>query len=95
AQAGAPLDLNRFAAALIGRVLLAYRDFIDGDYLKIFAELWNRYDVLRGNRVTLIQGEKKFSGTAAGIDDEGSFLLRSDDDETLRFRAGEVTLEKN
>ena len=94
-QAGAPLDLNRFAAALTGRVLLAYTDFIDGDYAKTFPDLWNRYDTLRGRRITLVQGKKAFSGTAAGIDDEGSLLLRSDAGKTLRFLAGEVTVEKS
>ncbi|HTQ32041.1 MAG TPA: biotin--[acetyl-CoA-carboxylase] ligase [Opitutaceae bacterium] len=93
-QAGAPLDLNRFAAALTGRVLLAYTDFIDGDYTGNFADLWNRFDSLRSRMVTLVQGEKKFSGTAAGIDGEGSLLLRTDAGKTLRFRAGEVTVEK-
>jgi BirA family transcriptional regulator, biotin operon repressor / biotin---[acetyl-CoA-carboxylase] ligase len=93
-QVGAPIDLNRLAAALIGRVLLAYADFVDGDYAKIFAELWNHYDALRGRTVTLVQGDKKFSGLASGIDNEGSLLLRTDAGKTLRFRAGEVTVEK-
>jgi BirA family biotin operon repressor/biotin-[acetyl-CoA-carboxylase] ligase len=93
-QTGAPLDLNRFAAALIGRVLLAYADFVEGDHEKSFAELWARYDVLRGRAVTLLQGEKRFTGTADGIDCEGSLLLRTDLGKSLRFRAGEVTLEK-
>jgi BirA family biotin operon repressor/biotin-[acetyl-CoA-carboxylase] ligase len=93
-QVGAPIELNRLAAALIGRVLLAYTDFVDGDYAKIFAELWNRYDALRGRTITLVQGDKKFSGLAGGIDNEGSLLLRTDAGKTLRFRAGEVTVEK-
>jgi BirA family biotin operon repressor/biotin-[acetyl-CoA-carboxylase] ligase len=93
-QAGAPLDLNRFAAALIGRVLLAYGDFVEGHHLKSFADLWHRHDILRGRSVVLAQGGKKFTGTAAGIDDEGSLLLRADGGRTLRFHAGEVTLEK-
>jgi len=93
-QAGAPLDLNRFAAAPTGRVLLAYADFVDGDYGKTFPDLWHRYDSLRGHMVTLAQGEKKFSGIAEGIDGEGALLLRTDAGKTLRFRAGEVTVEK-
>jgi BirA family biotin operon repressor/biotin-[acetyl-CoA-carboxylase] ligase len=93
-QTGAPLDLNRFAAALIGRVLIAYTGFVEGDHEKTFAELWAHYDVLRGQAVTLLQGEKKISGTAAGIDGEGSLLVRTDGGKIVRFRAGEVTLEK-
>ncbi len=91
--AGAPLDLNRLAAALIGRVLLAYDAFVSGDHLKTFAELWHRYDVLRGKPITLLEGGRKHHGTVMGVDDEGALLLR-DAGKTHRFRAGEVTIEK-
>ena len=91
---GAPLDLNRFAAALIGRVLSAYGQFIDGDYRDKFAGLWARYDVLRGRPVTVIQGTRTVSGTATGIDDQGSLIVRLGSGRTERFRAGEVTLGK-
>jgi BirA family biotin operon repressor/biotin-[acetyl-CoA-carboxylase] ligase len=91
---GAPVDLNRFAAALIGRVLGAYDLFVDGAYRDKFAELWPRYDVLRGRPVSVIQGTRTVSGTATGIDDEGSLIVRLTTGRTERFRAGEVTLGK-
>ncbi len=91
--AGAPLDLNRLAAALIGRVLLAYDKFVEGDHVKTFADLWHRYDLLRGKTVALLEGGRRHHGTVVGIDDEGALLLR-DEGRTHRFRAGEVTLEK-
>ena len=90
-----PLDLNRFAAALIGRVLFAYDRFVDGTYQKTFADLWNRYDILRGRSVTVLQGDQRVTGEALGIDDEGALLLRTAKSRTERFRAGEVTLEKD
>jgi BirA family biotin operon repressor/biotin-[acetyl-CoA-carboxylase] ligase len=91
---GAPVDLNRFAAALIGRVLAAYSQFVEGGYQDKFEELWLRYDVLRGRPVKVIQGTRTVAGVATGIDKEGSLLLRLDSGRTERFRAGEVTLEK-
>ncbi len=91
----APLDLNRFAAALLGRVLLAYDRFMDGTFAETFADLWNRFDVLRGQPVTVLQGGQRVSGIALGIDDEGALILRTAKSRTARFRAGEVTLEKN
>ncbi len=91
---GRPVDANKFAAALVGRVLDAYAAFINGSFQKTFADLWNGYDLLRGRPVTLIQGTRTLAGTAAGIDDEGSLLLRLADGRTDRFRAGEVTLAK-
>ncbi|MEO6873661.1 MAG: biotin--[acetyl-CoA-carboxylase] ligase [Opitutaceae bacterium] len=94
-QVAAPLDANRFTAALIGRVLLAYTQFIEGDHRKTFADSWNRHDVLRGRPVTVLQGNRKFAGMAAGVDDAGSLLVRaSGGGRPLRFQAGEVTLEK-
>ena len=91
---GAPLDLNRLAAALIGRVLLAYEKFVDGEHLGTFADLWHRYDLLRGRPVTLIEGGRRHHGIVSGLDDEGALLLRDEHGKAHRFRAGEVTMEK-
>lgn len=91
---GSSLDLNRLAAALIGRVLLAYQIFAEGEHLRTFADLWNHYDVLRGKAVTLLEGGRRHHGTVTGVDDEGALLLRDDHGRVQRFRAGEVTLEK-
>jgi len=92
--AGAPIDLNRLTAAIIGRVLIAYEKFADGEYAKGFAELWHRYDILRGQKATVLEGGRRHSGTVAGIDDQGALLLRDEAGRTQRFHAGEVTLEK-
>lgn len=89
-----PLDPNKFAAALINRVFDAYTAFLDGSYRKIFADLWHRFDVLKGRAITLHQGDREIHGEALGIDDDGSLLLRLPDGRTDRFRAGEVTLSK-
>lgn len=91
---GAPLDINRLAAALIGRVLLAWQRFSDGEHNGTFADLWHRYDVLRGKPITLHEGGRRHHGVVTGLDDEGALLVRSDDGHAHRFRAGEVTLEK-
>jgi BirA family transcriptional regulator, biotin operon repressor / biotin---[acetyl-CoA-carboxylase] ligase len=91
---GAPLDLNRLAAALIGRVLLAYQVFAEGEHLKTFADLWHHYDLLRGKPITLLEGGRRHHGVVSGLDDEGALLLRDDHGKVQRFRAGEVTLEK-
>jgi BirA family transcriptional regulator, biotin operon repressor / biotin---[acetyl-CoA-carboxylase] ligase len=91
---GASLDLNRLAAALIGRVLLAYEKFVEGEHLKTFADLWHRYDLLRGKPVGLIEGGRRHHGIVNGLDDEGALLLRDEHGKVHRFRAGEVTLER-
>ncbi len=91
---GTPLDLNRLAAALVGRVLLAFRAFAEGEHLATFADLWNRYDLLRGKTVTLLEGGRRHHGMVNGVDDEGALLLRDAHGKVHRFRAGEVTMEK-
>jgi len=91
---GEPLDFNRLTAALLGRILLAYENFADGTYVRTFADLWHRFDVLRGRSIALLEGGRRHAGTVTGLDDEGALLLRDPQGRTLRFRAGEVTLEK-
>jgi BirA family biotin operon repressor/biotin-[acetyl-CoA-carboxylase] ligase len=92
--AGGQVDLNRLTAALVGRVLLAYERFTEGEHVDQFAELWNRYDVLRGREVAVSEGGRKRRGRVLGVDDVGSLLLRDDRGRTRGFRAGEVTVEK-
>jgi BirA family biotin operon repressor/biotin-[acetyl-CoA-carboxylase] ligase len=91
---GAPIDLNRLAAALVGRVLLAWRTFAEGGHPDTFATLWHRYDLLRGQSIALLEGPRRHTGVVTGIDDEGALMLRGDDGRSHRFRAGEVTIEK-
>ncbi len=94
-EASAPIDLNKFAAALISRVTRAYAEFVDGSYRETFAARWEAHDLLRGQPVTVVAGARTHRGTAAGIDAEGSLLVRGADGRTERFRAGEVTLGKD
>lgn len=88
-----PIDVNRFTAALLGRVPLAYRRFLDGSYAHTFLSLWQRHDILRGEPVVLIQGDRRISGVAAGIDEEGALLVRTTHG-IEACRAGEVTVAK-
>lgn len=93
-QTQGPLDVNKFAAALIGRVIDAYDQFVAGTYLGGFAERWHSCDLLRDRPISLIHGTQQIKGIAGGIDDEGSLLVRTDRGRLERFRAGEVTIEK-
>ncbi len=86
-----PIDPNRFTAALIGRVLGAYHEFIKDNHRPTLADRWHPLDHLRNRTITLHQGDKLITGTASGIDDEGSLLIRQSDGKLHRYRAGEVT----
>ncbi len=91
---GAPVDINRLAAALIGRVLTAYETFHRNEHHAHFKTLWARYDALRNRPVTLLHGDERVSGVADGIEPDGTLVLRRPDGRMERFRAGEVTVEK-
>jgi BirA family biotin operon repressor/biotin-[acetyl-CoA-carboxylase] ligase len=93
-ELGHDVDLNALAAAIVGRVCGAYAEFLADRHRATLAERWSRYDLLTGQPITVRQGGHLFTGTAAGIDAEGSLRLRQADGSERVFRAGEVTLEK-
>jgi BirA family transcriptional regulator, biotin operon repressor / biotin---[acetyl-CoA-carboxylase] ligase len=95
AHTAQPVDVNRFVAALVGRVLHAYSRFMEGKHTASLAQLWSRHDVLRGRPVAGLQGHTRVAGIADGIDDEGCLRLMLADGSVERLRAGEVTLEKS
>jgi BirA family biotin operon repressor/biotin-[acetyl-CoA-carboxylase] ligase len=91
---GAQVDINQLAAAVAGRVFGAYNTFITGGFESRLAELWNRYDVLRGRRVGVNHAGGITRGVASGIDSDGALIVATESGSKARFRAGEVTLEK-
>lgn len=92
---GAPIEINRLGAALVGRVLSAYEHFHADRHQPRFDELWTRFDALRDRPVTLLHGTERVSGTAKGIDPDGALLVQRSSGRIQRFRAGEVTVEKS
>ena len=74
-------------------MLFRSQSFADDSYRRTFADLWQRYDFLRGKPVSLLEHDRRHQGTALGIDDEGALLLRDATGRTQRFRAGETTLQ--
>jgi BirA family transcriptional regulator, biotin operon repressor / biotin---[acetyl-CoA-carboxylase] ligase len=89
-----PVDINQFAAALISRLLKACDEFQRSTFTDRLAELWHRYDALRGREITLLHGHEEVTGVGHGIDHEGCLLLEIGGAAPQRFRAGEVTLAK-
>ena len=91
---GEPVDINQLAAAVAGRVFGAFNSFIEGGFEPRLAELWSRYDSLRGAQVGVSHAGGVTHGVASGIDAEGALILVTESGRKARFRAGEVTLEK-
>jgi BirA family biotin operon repressor/biotin-[acetyl-CoA-carboxylase] ligase len=91
---GQSVDINRMTAALIGRVMHAYDTFVSGDHSASFKTMWERFDLLRGNPVTIIQGNETIRGIARGINRQGALQLELPDGTVSSFLAGDVTLAK-
>lgn len=89
---GAPLSRNLLAARLIGGLACACREFTQSG-LAPFIARWSRYDILRGQRVTLLRGEERIEGDYAGIAADGALRLMTG--AGLReYHAGEVSVRR-
>lgn len=90
---GRRIDVNRLMAALLGRVIGAYDRFINNEHTESFLEMWARFDLLRDQPLTLIQGGERITGIARGINAQGALQVETDGT-TASFLAGDVTLAK-
>ena len=81
--------------ALLGRILNAYERFVENDHAEAFVEMWERFDLLRDNPITVVQGDERLSGIARGIDSQGALRLELKDGSVLPFLAGDATLDKS
>jgi BirA family biotin operon repressor/biotin-[acetyl-CoA-carboxylase] ligase len=89
---GVPLSRNLLAARLIDRLTRACREFTQSG-LAPFVARWSRFDILRGQRVTLLRGDETIEGDYAGIAADGALRLVTD--AGLReYHAGEVSVRR-
>ena len=94
AAGGAPLDVNREAAAVIAALFHAWEQFAEGGWSRSFRKLWSAYDVLAGKSVRVGLRGDPVAGIVEGIDDEGSLILRTSGGRKTVVSSGEVTLRK-
>ena len=74
---------------------------LDFDYARIcagkfpeIADEWEAACVTIGKNVTVHVGDRKFTGRAESLDDDGALLLRTEHGRLERIIGGDVTLEK-
>jgi BirA family biotin operon repressor/biotin-[acetyl-CoA-carboxylase] ligase len=89
---GAPLSRNQLAGRLIDRLVRACREFSQAG-LAPFIARWSRYDLLRGQRVTLLRGQDTIQGDYAGIAADGALRLMTDAG-AREYHAGEVSVRR-
>ena len=91
-ETGKSCDRVRFAAALFARLDERIRQAQESGFGPI-APIWERYSVLKGTRVTVFDGQARYTGTVKGIDRDGALLLLENEN-LQRVLAGDVTVEK-
>lgn len=93
---GQPPGRNDLAAALIDGLLEMLERFgLGGGQggLQPFLADWERYDLLRGQRVRVQFGERLIDGDYAGIDPDGALRLNTPGG-LLRLHSGEVSVRR-
>jgi BirA family biotin operon repressor/biotin-[acetyl-CoA-carboxylase] ligase len=81
---------NKLAAQLLDELFTAL-DLFSSQGFAAFTGDWQRFDQVAGREVVLQQQERRITGTAVGVDQDGALLLRSDG-VTKRFVSGDVSL---
>jgi BirA family biotin operon repressor/biotin-[acetyl-CoA-carboxylase] ligase len=89
---GRALPVNAVAADVVAAGARAYQDFIAGRYTAEFAELWARFDVLRGSEITVRLHAGELRGRADGLDDTGALRLALADGTKRVVQSGDVSV---
>jgi len=89
--ANIPVSRNVIAGTLLD-FLIAYLIKFSTSGLSKFVAEWNEKDYLAGKRVQVATSEKRLTGIARGIDNQGRLLLETQKDTILTFNSGDVSL---
>jgi BirA family transcriptional regulator, biotin operon repressor / biotin---[acetyl-CoA-carboxylase] ligase len=81
---------NALAAALLDELFTAL-DVFSAQGFAAFGDDWRALDRIAGREVVLQQHDRRITGTALGVDQDGALLLCSDG-ETKRFVSGDISL---
>lgn len=92
-EAGRPLDRASLATAVLRELDHLYQRLADGDFHEIGDEWMRRCSTL-GRRVAIQIGDRRISGRAEALDDEGALLVRTEFGTIERVIGGDVTQEK-
>lgn len=89
---GQSCSRNRMVAEILNQLLPVMMDFEQTGLEPVLDE-WRALDSMRGRKVVMsVGGDSKLSGIAAGISDDGRFLVEDTDGVEHAFVSGEVSL---
>ena len=81
---GRPVDREALVLALLDALFAAMVEFPHVE-IKEFMHRWNRWDIVRGQHVSFLEGENRLSGVAQGIDSDGHLSVLLDSGEMKAF----------
>jgi BirA family biotin operon repressor/biotin-[acetyl-CoA-carboxylase] ligase len=90
---GTPPDRNRVAATLVGALIIGLQAF-ERDGFDAFAADYARYDLLRGQPLTVSGGQGEFEGIGDGVDSRGALLVRLPDGERRKVDSADVSVRR-
>ena len=91
-ETGKVCDRVKLAATLFARLDERLEQLQELGFARI-APLWERYSILTGKRITVFDGQTRYSGMVKGIDTGGALLL-VEGGNVARILSGDVTVEK-
>jgi BirA family biotin operon repressor/biotin-[acetyl-CoA-carboxylase] ligase len=89
-ESGAEVGRDRMLAALCRTLGTRLRD-LERDAAGLLADYRER-DLLSGRHISWAAGERRLSGEARGVDEDGNLVVFTDEGERLALSAGEVHL---
>lgn len=92
-QAGKPIVRAELAAAILRELDREYSRVLDGQFAAVATD-WEEHCTTLGQRVTIRLGERRISGRAESLGDDGALLLRTEHGHLERIVGGDVALEK-
>jgi BirA family biotin operon repressor/biotin-[acetyl-CoA-carboxylase] ligase len=90
---GVYTDRNQLTVTLI-QSLLSYLSHFDRHGLVFFNTEWQERDCLFAKAITITSVEKRWHGTAAGINNQGQLILKLADNSKKIFSSGDASLSK-
>jgi BirA family biotin operon repressor/biotin-[acetyl-CoA-carboxylase] ligase len=91
---GDPLPFASVTAGCIHAIVEGWKAFAADPASNRLTELWPRYDALAGNTLNAWYANQQVTGTARGINSDGTLRLELENGTTIALSSGEVTLSK-
>jgi BirA family biotin operon repressor/biotin-[acetyl-CoA-carboxylase] ligase len=93
AELGKPVFCPQLAVAILHELDHDYARIIGGRFADV-AEEWEKHCTTIGRNVTIRVGDRRISGRAEALGDEGALLLRTEHGHLERVVGGDVTIER-